>query len=122
MTDETPGIPEKIAFHYRHVDNYRDFPADGVFGGITPRGKIHLKFYIEHKPFPQKTVHSVNADGTIGLERLDEREQQDGIVRILQFGVMMDAEAAKQFNEWLGKRLQELEIASQEEGPIGGGQ
>ena len=45
---------------------FRVVHADGIIGGSTPQGQLHIAFYSERPPIPKRTVHQVSAGGALG--------------------------------------------------------
>ena len=36
-----------LEFHYIKNQSYRSYYVDGVFGGLTPKGKLSMQFFLE---------------------------------------------------------------------------
>lgn len=68
--------PQQVAFDYIKSNFFRVVHADGVTGGGTPNGSIHLAFFSERGPIPQREVRSINADGTFQPSALSVRQRQ----------------------------------------------
>ena len=115
MTDQTEN-PQEIVFHYIKSNHFRVVHADGVWGGVTPRGLVQINFYSERQPIPKQTVHGINEDQTLGDEIQDQRVTREGVVREIEFGAVMDLRAAKSLRDWLDKKLQVVEDLLRSEG------
>lgn len=100
--------PKKIRFHFIKGNYYRVIRVEGVHGGLTPHGHIFAALFNERAPIPQVTSHTMNQDGSLGEEIMDERETKDGFVREVEVGVMMDLAAAEGFHKWLGEKIAQL--------------
>src|SRR5438874_1780807 len=96
-----------VRFDYIKSNLFRVIHADGVVGGLTPRLDIHMDFWSERFPIPQRVVHTLTDDGTLGEELKTERLTREGIVREVEAGVVLDLEVAKAFREWLTDRIAE---------------
>ena len=105
MSDMKQSENKKIKFLYEKGPTYRTTKADGVIGGVSPKGKIFMDFFNEKPPFPKSIVNVVNADGSLGNEI--EREAEIGITREVEFGVFLDIETAMIVAEWLNNRVQD---------------
>jgi hypothetical protein len=81
--------------------------VDGVMGGITPHGLIHIAVYSERAALPQITVHNVSLDGK--LSHPVSSEGKVGIVREIDADLMMNKLTAIEIRDWLSKRITELE-------------
>ena len=99
---------EKIHFHYIKANHFRVVHADGVHGGVTPRGYIQMNFYSERSAIPKVSVYAI-ADGKLAEEIREERIQRDGPVREVEVGVVMDLPLAKSFLRWLKEKIDALE-------------
>lgn len=95
-----------VTFDFSEGQLYRVVPADGVFGGPTPAGKLFMAFYIEHPTVPHVVEYAIQEDGQLGAER--ERIGGGTITRRAEVAVMMDREAAARFHAWLGRQLELL--------------
>ena len=96
-----------VDFHYIKANSFHVVFADGVWGGITPRGYIGMSFFSERYPIPKKLVHETKADGTLGPET--NRETKIGIIREVGVEVQMDLAMAKSFRSWLDEKITVLE-------------
>jgi len=54
-----------VKFIHQKNASFRAFPADGVWGVLTPSGGLQVEVYTEHQPVPDAVIHSFNPDGTI---------------------------------------------------------
>lgn len=104
-----PDERTKLQFHFIKTNQYRDIRLDGAHGGVTPHGQIFAALYSERSPIPQVTVHPVNADGTLGDEIREERRGKQGIIRDVEVGLLMDLQAAQNFQKWLGDQITQLQ-------------
>lgn len=115
----SPG-GKKIEFHYIKSPLYRGIHVDGGFGGLTPRGLLHLSLYSERKAIPQITVHAVKESTEKGIrlgdEIREERVEREGIVRELEISLYMDMNAALTLRDWLNSRLHEANPTKGAEG------
>lgn len=82
---------------------YRVVHADGVWGGITPRGLISMSFWNTRGPIPTRIVQEVGPGGEMGSEV--RRESRDAIVREVDVGVILDVEIAKTIRNWLDDKI-----------------
>lgn len=99
-------IKNKITFKYVYPEDLRDLYVNGLFGGVTPRNEIYTHFYSERHPIPQKVVHSIEKNGTLGPE--EEIEKGGDVVRFVQASIIMDLQTAISFRDWLDGRIKHL--------------
>jgi hypothetical protein len=100
-----------VKFFYIKTPLFRVIHSDGVVGGLTPRGYIHVAFYSERGAIPQTQTHTISPEGRL----LDpfETEGKDGIVREMDVDVILAKQAAIDLRDWLSSRIVELEKLEQ---------
>ncbi|HEX4334405.1 MAG TPA: hypothetical protein VH062_00750 [Polyangiaceae bacterium] len=104
MTDTK--APATVEFHYGKSGQFRTVHADGIFGGATPTGNIHMTVYSERFAIPKKVVLE-NEGNKIGKEL--SREGLDGVWRELEVGIVMSPELAVSLRDWLTEHLKKFE-------------
>ncbi len=110
MAETEEKSPENLKFDYIKSEQFRVIHADGVLGGVTPRLKIFMSIWSERPPIPQRVVHSINADGTMGAEIADQRVIRDSdVVREVEAGVVMDIGLARAVVLWLQDKIKTAE-------------
>ncbi len=112
---ESPTRPEKIPIHFLKTSDFRPLSMDGVFGGVTPHGRIAMSVFSERLPLPQMIVHRVTEEGTLGDELQTERVTKAGIIRDVQAVIYFDSNVAKSLIGWLKDQLEILEQIQQAE-------
>lgn len=86
--------------------------ADGVYGGMTPQGKLFMSFWNTRLPAPARVVHELLPDGKLGAERRDRRVAPDcDAIREVEVTVLLDLDVAKGLRAWLDERIRALEAA-----------
>ncbi len=100
-------LPKTVDVHYIKTLNYRSYHADGIFGGLTPSGKVYMEFFIQRLPTPQVIEYNVTPDRTIGDEV--KRTGKKGFIREIEAGLVMDISVAKILKNWLEKRIEQAE-------------
>jgi len=98
----------QVVFEYTRSPNFHSIHADGVIGGLTPSGHIHVAFFSERPMLPRKHVFKLNPDGSLGAEIPDERASQDPVVRDMQVDVLMTANTAEVLRNWLDQYIKNL--------------
>jgi hypothetical protein len=103
-----------ILFHYIKSSFFRVIYAEGAYGGVTPRGKLHFSLYNERPAIPRLTEVDVAEDGvtTSGPERIVETRA--GIVREVETQILMDLPVAIEFHSWLGSQILKAQKISEE--------
>jgi hypothetical protein len=103
-----------IEFHYQKSPLYRSIHCDGFYGGTTPRGYVAVSFFNERGPIPRQAVRRVISKNDTQITAGEEQvlESLRGIVRHVESTVFMDLNTARDFYEWLGESLKNLEEIS----------
>lgn len=108
MADK-PELPKSIPIHFIKSSQFRVVWADGMHGGITPRGLLHMAFFNERSPLPRQTEVDVNPDGTAETGRGERTvDSRKGIVREIEVDVLMNLETAESFRDWLSGKIEQL--------------
>jgi hypothetical protein len=103
-----PVIPTELQFEFIKSNFYRVVKADGIFGGLSPNGSLHLGVYSERMPYPQKMFHKVEA-GNMGPEDTAKRVGRKGILREMEVGISMDVAQAIVLRNWLDDKIKQYE-------------
>jgi hypothetical protein len=103
---------QEVVLDYIKGEFFRVIHADGIIGGLTPQGLLHLAFYSERPPIPKRTVHPLTPTGALGNPIPEKTVVRDcTVVRELDVDVIMTFQVAEQLHIWLGERLEELKKA-----------
>ena len=102
-------LESSIAFDYVKSSQFRSVHADGLIGGVTPNGHVHVAFFSERPAIPRRIVQAIGPDGSLGEELLDQRESRNSIVREMDVDIFLAPDVARSMYKWLGERLNELE-------------
>lgn len=105
---------EELSVTYIKSNHFRVVHADGMFGGPTPRGLIHMDIYSERQPIPQQAVYKVavqeSGEGLIGEEIRERRiTRETNVVREVELGIVLDVNVAKSLMAWLAKMVNAIE-------------
>jgi hypothetical protein len=95
--------PSELSFHYIKGSSFHAVHADGVTGGVTPRGAFHLAFFTERAAIPQETVHELGPEGELGPEK--RRVGKIGIVRELQVDAYMSVDTAESISALIADQV-----------------
>lgn len=104
--EKNPTAPT-IVFDYIKSSSFRCVRADGVVGGITPHGYIHMAFFSERPAIPRRVIHELQEDGNIGEIR--DMETRNSIIREMDTDVFITLDAAKNLHTWLAQQIEEFE-------------
>ncbi len=103
-----PWSPTQVAFDYIKGNAFRVIHADGVIGGPTPSGHIHMAFFSERGPIPQREVRAVNRDGTVGDLIAGQLVTRNAIVREIDIDVVMSMQVAESMATWLNAMISDI--------------
>ena len=106
MADERK-FPSELEFFFKTDKDYRIVASNGAWGGITPRGDIHIDFFVEKLATPVSVKNSISEDGAIGavIEIMPKKQ----VVRELQVGVLMTPDQAKNLVKFLNDKIEQIE-------------
>ena len=101
------GKTGKIVFKFEKAPDYRDISVNGVWGGLTARGDVHMQLFTEYSATPVSVTHEISGD-TLGPET---RRDTGGaaFTRHLQVGVLMNPQNARSIAQWLLGKAEEYE-------------
>ncbi|BDV43819.1 hypothetical protein GURASL_27420 [Geotalea uraniireducens] len=104
----------EVTFKYIFTYDYNPIYVNGAHGGVSPRGELVVNFYLERPPLPNEITHQINPNGTIGPETAVEPDDLgQSLVRFVPAGVVLNYQTARDFHNWLGEKLKELEAIEQ---------
>ena len=70
---------KEIVVNYVKTNSYRSYHMDGMFGGLTPNGKIYAELFLQRSVTPQSIKYKIK-DGIIKEEL--ERTGKEGVVSV----------------------------------------
>jgi hypothetical protein len=94
-----------IEVFYEKSNFFRVIHADGIFGGPTPTGGLHVAFYSQRTPLPKKSNLVISSNGT-AVETVTETKV--GAFREIEVDVVMDLNVAMSYHLWLASQLKLL--------------
>jgi hypothetical protein len=107
MTDSTVPSPSiKLDFHFEKSNFFRVIHVDGCWGGVTPRGTLHVGLFSERTATPSLTQVTVSPEGLPSPELVLESRQ--GLVREMEVAAIMDINVAVSFHLWMRDQLEQL--------------
>ena len=107
-------LGRRIRFHYLKSPTFHSIHADGVYGGVTPAGGIHIAFFAERLPIPTQTEVSFDPSTGQVSEVPGSRVAREGVVRELQADVFLSLGGAEALHEWLSTNLAQLRKMTEE--------
>jgi hypothetical protein len=95
----------RVNVSYQKSNLFRVVHADGVYGGATPRGDVHMAIFSERSALP--TASHFDVVGGIPQPEI-VTEARTGVVRELEADVVMSLPVAIAAYAWLGDKIQYL--------------
>lgn len=105
--DTTKGL---LHTHYIKAPNYSESHCNGVFGGVTPNGEIHIAFFSERVPFPKVVIDELEMDKSTNHAKLTGEPKslgKEGRIRHINSSVYLDLDTAESILKWLQKKVEE---------------
>jgi len=102
----------EVAVDYIKSHDFRVVWVDGVIGGITPNGVIHVAVYAERQAIPRRQVFKIEPTGenvgVLGAEILEKQISRGSVVREMACNLFLTAQVAENMAQWLMARAVEL--------------
>ena len=98
----------EIVFSYFKSNFFRVVHADGAWGGLSPRGDIHISFYNERAAIPDTSRIAVSP-ATGEVLKPEEFVASSRFVREVEVDVVVDLATAYQLRKWLDDKIKTLE-------------
>ena len=98
----------EINFKYFKSNFYRIVHANGVLGGVSRRGEIHISLYSERPGFPDNAKLTIPQSGAAMPEQVAGGEIY---IREIEVDAVVDLETAKQIRAWLDTQIQSVEAS-----------
>ena len=102
--------PDEIRIEWEYDKDYRMVPANGMWGGITPKGDLRIDFFVEVTSNPGSGETALFRSGSGYKERRKVPEEAK-LVRKVQVGVMIPPQQIPSFSEWFNEQAQRLKIS-----------
>lgn len=104
--------PSKVQFVFTYDPQYRVCAANGIWGGVTPKGDLRLDFFVESFEPPETQTQAVTLDGQLGpeLERVPMPRSADTAVvnRRLMMAVVVSASQVQSWADFLTQKANEI--------------
>ena len=96
-------------FEYEKSGLHRVVYADGMYGGVAPRGNhLNISFFSERWPIPKQLDFTPTSAGQNWAKVEGEpkaKKAREGIFREVEVTVVMDLQVAQSFYRWLGEKI-----------------
>lgn len=112
QAEDTNASPSEVTFHFTDSPFSRVILVDGIWGGITHNGGVHMAVFSQHHPIPESVTHEVDPSGMIGREKA--RAKVEGLVRTIEAHLILTKDTAVSIRDWLDDRIKLIEAGEQE--------
>ena len=92
---------QKLEVFFARAEDYKIIAANGIWGGVTPRGDVYVDFFVEKNDYPEKLVLEIKAGGKPASQK---QRVDKGLLRECQFGVLLSPKEAISIGEFLVER------------------
>lgn len=106
------AVRVQLPIHFIKSTCFRVVHANGVWYGGDNQGNLHLTFFNERNPIPQKVVVNVDEHGSVVGEDLSQRNSKQGIVREMEVDVVLSFQVAQELYLTLGENLKAIQAVS----------
>jgi hypothetical protein len=105
-------LPLSIKFHYLKGSFFRVIHVDGAIGGLTPSRDVFVSLFSQRAALPRMIELAVLPAGGLGGEI--SREGKEGIVREMEVGIVMSANAAHDLATFLLEQVKAINESTPE--------
>ena len=100
---------------FKYTEDYNPNYVSGVWGGIGPHGELICHFYLDRQGLPKKQHLELDqTTGVVATTTTDPDEHERKIIRFVTSGIIMNAETARSFHQWLGEKIPAIEAIEKE--------
>jgi len=102
----TTATSSELEIHFLKSNGFRVVHVTGAWFAGDPEGNMRLTFFNDRAPIPKKIVLNLNDQGIATGENQSKRESKMGVVRELEFDIILSLQAASQLHQTLGENLE----------------
>jgi hypothetical protein len=107
--DNQSDAPGEVSFHFIKSNFFRVIHVDGIWGGLTPDGNLHISLYSERPAIPSRMVFRLSNEGELDDEIQEKRVSKDGIVREVESSLILDMATTVALRNWLDGVIDHIE-------------
>ncbi len=114
-----PTAPKRVRVIISKPDDYLQIPANGIFGGLTPRGDLICHFFLEYYELPKEEAFPV-VDGRPVAEETKRTFQPpigEGellIKRDMKAAIILPIQQVPSIISWFEEKLKESGVVTVE--------
>jgi hypothetical protein len=108
MAEKKP-TKRSLTFIFEKAPDFRLMRADGIWGGITPRGDLEINFFLDTNSLPAEATYELTPKNTLGKEQSRKLAYEKGkVLRLVNCGIVVSPNVAKSIVDWLNEKLDAL--------------
>lgn len=101
---------DEIKFKYIFKEDFNPKYINGVQGGINHSGEIIINFFFERPPLPITEAYTLKENNSeLNLVASKPDDMNNSFVRVVENGVILNYQSAKELYNWLGHHISILE-------------
>ncbi len=104
MADKT-NPKREVHFRYIKASDYKSHHVDGIHGGLTGRGLLHMNFFVEKQPFPDTETYVLEENSL----KLSSEKKTEPAIREVEGALIMDYNTMKSMRDWLDNKIKDFE-------------
>jgi hypothetical protein len=97
-------VPTEMIVRYEKSNSHRVIHVDGVYGGPSVGGLIHIAIYSERVPVPSEQTYDISSTGMVS-EYPKSQKGGDGVLREIEASLMVSVPLAMSLIPWLQKMV-----------------
>ena len=101
---------QKIDIVFESAPDYKIVSANGIWGGLTPKGDLKVDFFVESQAFPPPGTHTYHTTAEGRAQERSETEKARQVVRRIQVGVIISPHHVESFAKWFAEKAQQIKI------------
>jgi hypothetical protein len=105
--DSVPPSPQEMHVVYVRSNQHRVIHVEGIYGGPTVLGTIHMGVFSERTTFPTEEVYAVTPAGV--MQPNPKKAGFDGPCRELEASLVLTIPVAKLVRDWLNTVIENTE-------------
>ena len=94
---------EEVDIIFSTSDDHQTVYANGVYGGMTSRGDMHMDFVTDRSERPESQTFKINKDGSLG--RQVGEEGGNNVIRERQVSLFLKPDNAFSIATWLVAKM-----------------
>lgn len=102
---------EQVKCKYLFDKSYNPKYINGAQGGVSPSGEVVINFYLERSALPISQTYEISDQEPTTANEIEVEpiDLKNSFVRVIENGIIMNYQTAKEIHKWLGQHIKSLE-------------